>query len=227
METVYFYRERGIDPGFWAEPINALTNLAFLIAAIAGYRLAHRLQKVTDESLLLVGLAGTIAVGSFLFHTLALGLTMWLDILPIAAFQIAALWLFGHVLLQWSSWRTALLIVLVVGSSFAALPLRPWLNGSLFYVPPWLAIWGFGIAFALKPGMREPYLLLIGAVLFTVALVARTIDRTIAFELGTHFIWHLLNGLLVYLMIRVWILNSRAAPLSRWILNRRPVNDRG
>ena len=40
-ESIDLYCER-TDPSFWAEPVNALTNIAFLIAAYAAYRLWRR-----------------------------------------------------------------------------------------------------------------------------------------------------------------------------------------
>ena len=46
------YCER-LSPGIWAEPINALTNLAFLVAAFAAWRLTdqYRSLSVTTELL--------------------------------------------------------------------------------------------------------------------------------------------------------------------------------
>ncbi len=39
---VYSYCERGGDPSFWAEPLNALSNGAFIIAGlIAAWQLAR------------------------------------------------------------------------------------------------------------------------------------------------------------------------------------------
>jgi len=35
------YCER-LGPGLWAEPLNALTNLAFLLTALASWQLARR-----------------------------------------------------------------------------------------------------------------------------------------------------------------------------------------
>jgi hypothetical protein len=41
--------------------------------------------------------------------------------------------------------------------------------------------------------------------IFSLSLVLRTVDAAIcpAFPLGTHFIWHLLNGLVLYLGMRL------------------------
>lgn len=206
-EHVFFYRERGLDPSFWAEPINAWSNLAFLFAAIFAARLAHRRNALTDHTTLLVGLAGVVAIGSFIFHTTARSITMWLDIIPIALFQIACLWLVGTHLLNWRRVPTAIFIVAVVGISFLSLPLRPILNGSLFYLPALVALLIVGITLG-RSSHKERLNILIAAFVFSLALVARTVDRSSPWPLGTHFLWHLLNGLVIYLTLRVWIVNQ-------------------
>ncbi|CAN0604740.1 unnamed protein product, partial [Ectocarpus sp. 12 AP-2014] len=55
------YCER-MDAGFWAEPVNALTNAAFLIAA---YLLYRQLRGTDDRAALaLTGLVAAIGIGS-------------------------------------------------------------------------------------------------------------------------------------------------------------------
>jgi hypothetical protein len=56
------------------------------------------------------------------------------------------------------------------------------------------------------------YLLLSAAGAYFVALVFRTMDLEVcsAFPIGTHFLWHSLNGLAAYLAMRCLILNSPA-----------------
>lgn len=206
-EHVFFYRERGLDPSFWAEPVNAWSNLAFLLAAIFAARLAHQRNALDDHTTLLVGLAGMVAIGSFIFHTTARSITMWLDIIPIALFQIACLWLVGTRILDWHRVPTAIFIVSVIGISFLSLPLRPILNGSLFYVPALVALLIVGVDL-IRRAKRERCNILIAAFVFLIALIARTVDRSSPWPLGTHFLWHLLNGLVIYLTLRVWIVNQ-------------------
>ena len=60
------YCER-LDAAYWAEPVNAVTNAAFIVAAFVMWR------RLGDAPLplarLLVIVLGLIGVGSFLFHT--------------------------------------------------------------------------------------------------------------------------------------------------------------
>ena len=87
---VYSYCERGGDPSFWAEPLNAISNGAFVIAGLIGaWQLMRSPRK--DYALfewLLVVLVICIGIGSFMFHTYA---TVWaipFDTIPISLFPM-------------------------------------------------------------------------------------------------------------------------------------------
>ena len=58
------YCER-LGAGFWAEPLNAVSNLAFLVAAAAGIALWRRAGGSDRPVLLLAGLVAIIGIGSF------------------------------------------------------------------------------------------------------------------------------------------------------------------
>jgi len=70
------YCER-LGPGIWAEPINALTNLAFLVAAFAAWRLAdqYRSLSVTTDDL---AVCKYFPVGTHFFWHLFNGLLVYL-----------------------------------------------------------------------------------------------------------------------------------------------------
>ena len=74
------YCER-LGPGFWAEPVNAVSNAAFLIAAFILWR------KLRGQGLPLamglVGILAAIGIGSFLFHSFATRWAALADVLPI------------------------------------------------------------------------------------------------------------------------------------------------
>jgi RsiW-degrading membrane proteinase PrsW (M82 family) len=78
------------------------------------------------------------------------------------------------------------------------------LNGSIGYVPVPILIAGYALALR----RRNPEAargMAIGAGILVVSLVFRTLDASIcaAFPLGTHFLWHTLNGLMLGWMIVV------------------------
>ncbi len=68
FEQVDGYCER-LGPGFWAEPVNAVTNAAFLIAALWAWPRTAGLPLARAMAVML----GVIGLGSFLFHTLRTG----------------------------------------------------------------------------------------------------------------------------------------------------------
>ena len=89
------YCERGGDPGLWAEPLNAISNGAFIIAGlIAAWQLA-RSPRRRDLCALRVAHGSAHSrhrpVGSFMFHTYA---TVWaipFDTIPISSGPLAYL----------------------------------------------------------------------------------------------------------------------------------------
>jgi hypothetical protein len=218
---LWVYRERLGNPAFWAEPLNALTNTAFLIAAFFAWDLASRRRATTRTTIALLSLAGAIGFGSFFFHTVPNYFTMWLDVVPIALFQVFFLWLAGNRMLGLGRFASAALVIGVVGSSFILFPLHEPLNGSLFYLPSLLAMLTFGLVWSRKV-TREPYLLVGAACCFAVAVTARSVDMIVPWHFGSHFLWHLLNGIVVYLALRAWIvfvavndkMEIRATPIT-------------
>jgi hypothetical protein len=157
----------------------------------------------------LLATAVTIGVGSFLFHTMATTWARVLDIVPILFFQLAFLWLYGRriIALERSTMvvaLTAYLAASIAGRQFPAI-----LNGSLIYAPTILAILGLGIYHARHTAIARFDLLAAAAVL-AAALLFRSIDNGVCgmFPIGTHFLWHLSNGIVVYLAVRALVLHQ-------------------
>ena len=69
FETIDGYCER-IDASFWSEPLNAVTNVVFLVAAIW----VLRREELNNTARALAFLLGMIGISSFLFHSVALSL---------------------------------------------------------------------------------------------------------------------------------------------------------
>ena len=91
--TVDAYCER-LGPEFWAEPLNAVSNAAFLIAAGVAWILARRSGRDGDWAVraLVINLFA-IGIGSFLFHTFAQRWSGAADVLPIMLFILLYLYL--------------------------------------------------------------------------------------------------------------------------------------
>jgi hypothetical protein len=205
------YCERAGDGAFWAEPINAITNLAFLIAAIlaamAIYKTRSQLLKTLDIWVLAAILA-FIAVGSFLWHTAASPNTLLLDVIPILIFMnLYLIALMARIFrLRWC-YIVALWLFYLAVNQLASHFLPPdTLNGSVLYAPTYATLCLLTLAAKhFAPQAFKPLLLASG--IFTLSLFFRTIDLMACglLPLGTHFIWHSLNAVLLYQLLMVLI----------------------
>lgn len=192
------YCER-LDASFWSEPVNAITNAAFLIAAWIAWREAKRLGRVEWATTSIIALIAIIGVGSFLFHTFANAWSVMADVIPI---QLAILLYFYLVPVRFYGlppWGGALalagsfLVIYLLGLGLAAAFGR--MNGSVGYLATALTLAALGAGLMLR-GHPAGTGILIGMAIFAASLTFRTIDMAICggFPLGTHFLWHTLNG---------------------------------
>jgi len=201
------YCER-LGPGIWAEPINALTNLAFLVAAFAVWRLVEQRRSLSVVTGLLIGLMVAIGIGSGLFHTFATSWARVLDILPILLFQVAYLWIYGSRIIVMQTVHLAGLVILFLIAAFLGRQFPHLLNGSLIYLPAFLLLLGLGLHHY-HHARNEPTLLLWASAIFSVSLFMRSLDLAVCkyLPVGTHFFWHLFNGMLVYMVFRELLMN--------------------
>jgi hypothetical protein len=195
------YCER-TDPGFWSEPANAITNAAFLLAAVLVWRGAVDAQPRGRDARLLAALIGLIGAGSFLFHTLATVWTAWLDQGAIALYIYVFLWLFlARVAgLRWWGALGGLGVFAVASRALTAQFPPGSFNGSYAYLPALLAL-GLLTAYAWRRGHAGAARLAAAAGVFVLAIALRTVDQSLcaAWPLGTHFAWHCLIALVAYL----------------------------
>jgi len=207
-DYIDIYCER-LAPGFWAEPLNALTNLSFFIAAFFAYRLAAAKEKLSWQVWVLITCLLMIGTGSFLFHTLATGWAQLTDILPILFYQVFFLAFYARRIIGLPLWAVVGLLVLFFGTiaGFEQLPSN-WLNGSLGYAPALIFLLGLG-GYHLKKAVTEKSSLLLAAGLFILSLTFRSLDMAMCelVPFGLHIFWHALNGLVLYLTTRSYILN--------------------
>lgn len=209
------YCER-LEPGPWAEPLNALTNLAFFAAAFFAYVLVRKERTLDWRSGLLIALVVVIGMGSTLFHTFATFWAMLADSIPILFYQIAFIALYAGNVIRCGCVRSSVLIALFLLVQYAAAQApHEWLNGSVEYAPAWLFLFGLSL-WHIKGAAREHYGLLAAVAVFTISLSVRSSDMALCtvIPFGIHFLWHLLNGALLYLTTRAYILNAKTANAS-------------
>ena len=203
------YCER-IDGSFWAEPQNAVTNGAFLVVALAGFWLWRRQGGRDAVALILSGLVFAIGIGSFLFHTIPNRWTLLADVVPIQLFAFGyfafALWRFLGLNGVVTAVGTLAFFGLALGLSAAGRAVLPaGMAGSAGYAAFLLGLIGVALAMARTPVLRDQRrLLALAAGAFAVSLTMRSIDGALcgSLPLGTHWLWHLLNASVLYLLLR-------------------------
>jgi hypothetical protein len=229
---IFSYCERGTDPSFWAEPFNAVSNAAFLMAAaLAATHLSRdKRGEYRHAEWALIGLTAIIGTGSFLFHTFATRWAAIADTVPIGLFMLAYL---AYALRRFASapWIliAALLGIFVLAlytmdrlpCTTGLLPLtaaagRPCFNGTLGYLPALVAMAAMAVWLLITRHGAGP-LLLTAAMTLSVSMTLRTLDievcamtEVLGRARGTHALWHLLNAAMLYLLLRAAIRHGRS-----------------
>ncbi len=196
------YCER-TDFGLWSEPVNALTNLAFILAgALLLVRLLRGRPGAGGSVAALPVLLMLVGACSLAFHLLATVWAGWVDTLSILLFACVFLYAFFRVA---GGASRALSLAAAIGFFALTFATKLWapdlrLNGSEVYLPMVLALFAM-IAYLSRARELRMQFALATAILL-VSLTFRTIDAAVCaqFPLGTHFIWHLLNALVLYLL---------------------------
>jgi hypothetical protein len=217
---VFLYCER-TAAGLLGEPLNTLSNLAFLVAAWLCWRLWRRRGGGDPSSPWLIGLVAVIGVGSAAFHAAPGRITLLMDVVPIGVFVLScfglAVW--RHVGLPWwggvaAAAAFAALSPTVSGWAAGLLP-----RGGAGYAPALLAMPLIAAAIGLRASTlagsdRERRFaamraILAAAAVFSLSLTARTLDRPMCGTLpyGLHAAWHVLNAVVLGLLTRAHILN--------------------
>ncbi|MCA3449058.1 MAG: ceramidase domain-containing protein [Rhodobacter sp.] len=203
-DAVDGYCER-LTPGYWAEPVNAVTNMAFVVAAALMWRRTAGLPLARAMVLVL----GVIGVGSYLFHTHANRATGVMDVIAIIAFILLYVFAASRDFLGLAPWRAGLATAAFLPYAAATVPLWsmiPGLGSSAGYAPVPVLI----LVYAWLLRRRAPATaqgLAAGAGLLVLSLVFRTLDEPLCavWPMGTHFLWHLLNAVMLGWMINVYV----------------------
>lgn len=198
------YCER-LAPGLWAEPVNTVTNFAFIIAAVIIFaRTETRKHPIT---IVLSILLFSIGVGSLLFHAFANTITSIADVTPILLFTLT--FLFASYFYFFEIRRIRALILTLLFFPYAWLIITifdflfPWIGSSIGYIPILLLFPIHSVLlWRLKPTIARN--LGIAFMILAVSLSFRWLDEPICsqFPLGTHFIWHVLNAVLLAYLIK-------------------------
>jgi len=201
-----------MGPEYWAEPVNALTNLAFIISGLLVIKLiaTGRGEAAFDiVPWLFAILVCAIGIGSWLFHTHAQRWAMLADIIPIALFILIYTWYALRRFVRAPTWACATAVAAVLAVAMVVPPLTGFRGGA--YVAALLAMFVIGGYLSFMRAHPAGGALLLAAAVFLVSLTLRTIDEPVcqSFPLGTHFLWHLLNATVLFIVARAIVLYGR------------------
>ena len=199
FEQIDGYCER-TDFTYWSEPLNAITNAAFIVAALIMWR---RTAGMPAARLLCVILF-CIGVGSYLFHTHATQWAALADVAPIGIFILTYLFLTNRDIVGLPWWAAGLITLLFGPYAYVMVPLLdqlPFFRISDFYwtVPVLLLLY----AGYLRGDVGNGFV--IGAAILCLSITLRSFDEIwcTQFPVGTHIFWHILNGIMLGWMIEV------------------------
>ena len=210
------YCER-VGMGVFAEPLNAVSNVSFLLAALAAWVLAKRTGALSVGVRVLIAIGASVGIGSILWHTYPTMLTLILDSVPILIFIMWYIWLYARNVIGMRPLFAVASAAAFLLATFLALPFAGVLHGAFVYTPGLIVTLVLGVLHARERRRAARFTLLAAAGVYLAALFFRTIDNEVCpvLPIGTHFLWHLLIGLVTYLAMRPLILSTTTGVRAR------------
>ena len=202
FKSIDIYCER-LDIGIWAEPINAVTNVAFILASIFMWLRCKNLVEGRVLSFLLF----SIGCGSFLFHTFAQTWAAILDVAAILIFILTYIFIANRSFLAWSKMVSVFGVILFFPYQLLLANILSniqFFGSSVQYIPVAILIFIYsGLLRKTEPNLSRG--LLIGAIILCLSIVFRIIDEPLCsvLSVGTHFVWHILNAIMLSWMIEI------------------------
>ena len=201
-KPIDIYCER-LDIGIWAEPINAVTNIAFILAAIIMWLRCKNLIEGKILSFLLF----SIGCGSFLFHTFAQTWAALLDVTAILIFILTYIFVANRRFLVWSKMVSLIGVILFFPYQLLLVSILSniqFFGSSVQYIPVAILIFIYsGLLRKSEPNLSRG--LFIGAAILCLSIISRTVDEPLCsiLSVGTHFVWHILNAIMLLWMIEI------------------------
>lgn len=201
LESVDLVCERTHD-GVWAEPFNAISSLAYIAVPIIVWFIANEHVKQDRSFAGLLVLMSLVGVASFSDHTLSIYLAHVFNEAATIVFIVAYVIYACRRLLEINWTMTAIVVLSLsgLGILFSA-----WSHGiGNGGIGGYIAIWLFlsYLAWALRGSQTLRYFLT-GSAAFAVALAFRASDFAVCqyFPVGTHFLWHLSNDIVLFCLL--------------------------
>ncbi len=205
-----------------AEPLNVLSSLAFMVVAVAVFRQYRRHEDLENkwkwDVHVLTVLTFIIGVNSVAFHAFPNPTTELADTLTIVLFIVLYFWCVLFRIGRTTIFQAGVCFTAFVGFSHILVHQFPRaLNDSIGYLSSMIALIMIAVYLFLKARPSSTHFML-AAIVGVVSLFCRAIDRELCGMLptGTHFLWHMLNATLMYILLKQLVRNvNRVARLKR------------
>lgn len=216
-ETTFSYIDDYCERlSFNAEPVNVITNLAFIVSGFLLLKLLRNkgvLAARNFDLIILALLVITIGIGSATYHFMPNSQTLNFDVIPIAIYiHILLLSILFRVFKLGVIKAILLFIAFVAVGVYAETNLdKNILNGTISYIPTYVTL--IFIVLGLKIQKNPLFGMSCGIlILWTFSLIFRTFDAHsdichISSGIGTHFMWHILNAVVLYRLVLLVIRN--------------------
>lgn len=207
---------------FLSEPLNVLSSFAFIFVAMAIYRHYHRHEDLEQKWIwdihALTVITFLIGVNSIAFHAFPSRLTELADTVTIVLFIILYFWCVLFRIGRCNLFQAGICFIAFVGFSHILVHQFPRaLNDSIGYLSSMIALIMIAVHLHLKARPSSSHFML-AAITGVVSLFCRAIDRELCdmIPTGTHFLWHMLNATLLYILLKQLVRNvNRVARLKR------------
>jgi hypothetical protein len=188
-----------------AEPVNTITNIAFIIVSIMLFRLYIKNKLKAYDIFALIVLLFFIGIGSGIWHFTQSPIGELLDIIPILLFMLVFLASFLKRFVDAKTPYIVLSIFLFILLSYPAQFLfreEP-LKTSGGYLPAILVLILMSL-YLIKKKIEVSKIFSIASLIFMVSISFRSLDFIVCsrFSTGSHFVWHILNAVALYLLVK-------------------------
>jgi len=208
--------------GWVGEPLNVLSSFAFIAVAISIYRYYKREEDIARKWIwdihALTVLCFIIGVNSIVFHAFPTPTTELMDTLAIVFFIIIYFWSVLFRIGRCNLFQASIAFIAFLGGTHILVHQFPRaLNDSIGYLSSMIALIVIAVHLHLKARPSSQHFML-AALIGVCSLFCRAIDREICpmLPIGSHFLWHILNATLLFILLKQIIRNvNREARLKR------------
>ena len=210
MESSFFYCER-TSLYLFSEPLNIFTNFFFIFISFLLFKDKSVKNKLFSIIIFLIG------IGSLSLHAIPNNFTGFLDVFFIVLFIFYYLLnIYKYLnIKKYTSISLSILFIIICylfGNYFSA----SLLASSSYYFPIVIHLYLIYFYLLINKRVYKQYnYFLIIALLFSFSLLIRTIDKNLCNinAYGTHFIWHITNSIVLYLLVKfLYLRSNRPSP---------------